>query len=79
MEFKWRSIERVVYVATILVGVIFYVRDEARERAVSETIVNSLLEEVEEINTKLEKHGDYWLEQKEVNGAVITALSIDVE
>ena len=77
MNISWRTIERVVFLVTILTGVIFYIRDEAKERAVRETTVENLMEKMDEMNNKLDRHETYWKNQSEINGRVITYIDID--
>jgi len=79
MEITWKKIERTVYILTILVGVIFYIQDEAKEKATTDLTIVVHTEDIQEIKSKLERNEEYWLEQKEVNGAIITALSLDVD
>ena len=79
MKIEWRTVERIVWLLTIIVGVLLFIRDEAKDRATIENEVAHMREEVKEINKKLERYGEYWMEQKEVNGAVIRALNADIE
>lgn len=79
IKVTWRNIERIVYICTILIGVIFYARDEAKEEATIETEMVNMADDIKEMRSKLNDHDGYWLEQKEVNGAIVTALSLDVE
>jgi hypothetical protein len=73
-KLTWKDL---VYIGTIIAGIVLFFRDESKDRAEEKVIVKQHTEELKKINAKLEKHGEYWLEQKEVNGAVITALGIE--
>ncbi len=74
---NWKIIERIVYIATILIGVALYIRDEAKEKATIETTMVNFSDDVEEIKDKLNKHDGYWIEQMEINGRVITWIELD--
>ena len=79
MELKWANIKEYVYIATIILSIGYHFIDEAKEKATVDADMKHMAQELKEVNKKLDKYGDYWLEQKEVNGAIITALSLDVE
>lgn len=74
INFTWKD---VIYICTIIVGVVLFFRDEAGDKAVLETTVNYNKMEIEEINEKLGRYEEYWLEQKEINGAIINLLRGD--
>lgn len=76
VNITWKD---VIYVGTILVGIAMYFIKGAREQGTLHADVKKNTEELIKVNEKLDKYGDYWMEQKEVNGAVITALGIDDE
>lgn len=77
MKVTWARIKDIIYVLS-LVGVIITWRvDKARTQAVVETNMVNLMEEVEDINAKLDRHETYWINQNEINGRVITYIDID--
>ena len=79
MKIEWRTIERIVFVLTIIIGVIFHFRDKAKSEATTEVKITVHDEDIEWIKRQIEVQNGYWLEQKEVNGAVIRALQLDAE
>ena len=77
MKINWKIVERFVYIATILVGVIFYIRDAGRDKAIIETTMNVVLEDVKEIKKELNKYDEYWIQQTEINGRIIMYIELD--
>lgn len=77
MKVNWKIVERVIYLSTILIGIIFYVRDEAKEKAVIETSMQDVSEDVRDIKKKLEKNDQYWRKQTEINGRIIMYIELD--
>jgi len=77
MKVNWRTAERIIWSLTILVGILFYVRDEAAEKAITEHTLADVLSEVDDINKKLDRHESYWINQNQINGRVITYIDID--
>ena len=79
MTISWRNIERLVFILTVLVGIIFHFRDKAKMEATTEVKIVVHDADIAEIKAKLERNEQYWLEQKEVNGAFIQYLNLDIE
>ena len=77
MKLTWTKIKDYVYIATILIGAIFWVRDEAKEGAVIETNMQNIVDDIADINKKLDRNEEYWINQNEINGRVITYIDID--
>ena len=76
-EAKLKWIERVIYLVTILVGVIFYIRDEAVEKSVLQGDLVEMKGHQLEIISKLDKNDIYWKEQMEINGRVVMYIELD--
>lgn len=79
MEIKWSKIKDWIYLATIALAVLYHFYDEGQEKATTDVTIVVHTEDIAEIKQILKDHGGYWLEQKEINGAIVTALGIDVE
>ena len=77
MKINWKIVERVIYLSTILIGIIFYVRDEAKEKAVIETSMQDVSEDVRDIKKKLDENDEYWRKQTEINGRIIMYIELD--
>jgi hypothetical protein len=72
-----------IYIATLVIGALLWWRDEVKDQATAEADLRSMHEDVSEIksklNVKFNQYDLYWMEQKEVNGSVITALGLEPE
>lgn len=77
MKATWIKIKDYVYIATILIGALLWLRDEAKEDAVVETNMQNLINDIADINKKLDRNEEYWINQNEINGRVITYIDID--
>ena len=76
-ESTYRWIERGVFIITILVGVIFHIRDEAKDDAVIEVTLPLIVEDVNDVEKILRRHEEYWHNQNSINGRVIDYLNSD--
>jgi len=70
MEKKWKWIERAVWALTLIIGVLLYFRDEAKDDAMIETQLNILIE-----NDK--QRTEYWNKQNEINGRIMLYMQLD--
>lgn len=73
----WKWVERGIYIFTLIIMVLFWMRDEAKEDAVIETDMKNLADDVSDINKKLDRNEEYWQNQNRINGRVITYIDID--
>jgi len=76
-EKKWKWVERGVYLFTFVTMIVFYMVDEAKEKAVTETNLTNILSDVEEINKKLYRYETYWINQNQINGRVVAYIDLD--
>ena len=63
MKLTWQNIKDIIYVITIVVGVLLFLRDEAKDEALIEVTLNQLVKNDE-------KREGYWVNQLEFNGTV---------
>ena len=61
----WRWVERGVWALGIVIGVLLWLRDEAKDDAIIETQLKQLVE-----NDKART--EYWNRQNEINGRILT-------
>lgn len=64
MKNKWQWIERGIYLISIIIGVLLFLRDEAKDDALIETKLNILIENDEKQETYIER-------QNEINGKFV--------
>lgn len=74
----WRWLERIIFMSTILIGVIFYVRDNAVDRAMMASRLEQLEKNQDEMLNKMQEFERYWRRQNEINGRIIQYLDLDV-
>ena len=75
-KLRWRWLERSIYLLTIVVGIQFYIRDEAVEKATMEVTIVTVTDDIGEIKDKLDEYGKYWLEQRGINARIITYIDV---
>lgn len=69
-QINWKWIERGIYLITIISGIIFYFRDEAKEEATIDTTLKAIKEKVDDFDKR-------WQNQSELNGRVIMYIELD--
>jgi hypothetical protein len=68
-----------VWVGSILIGVIFWFRDEAKEKATTEVTLQNMEEKIDRVLEKQKTYDGYWHEQTEINGRIVTWMELDGE
>ena len=71
MKLTWRTLERGIYLLSIVGVIITWRADKARSTAIMETTVVNLSDDIKDINKKLERNEDYWRNQLLVTGRII--------
>jgi len=69
-QINWKIIERIIYIATILIGIGLHFIDKAKHQAVIETTLT-------DIKTKVYDFDKRWQNQIELNGRVIMYIELD--
>ena len=73
MKKYWKD---AIYVLTIIIMVMFWFRDEAKEEVELEVTMREIAKDVAEIKTKINRHEEYWLNQMGVNTRLITIADL---
>jgi len=77
-EKVWKWAERTVFALTILIGLVFYIRDNAVDRAMMSARLDQLEQNQEDMLMKMQEFERYWRRQNEINGRIIQYLDMDV-
>jgi len=81
MKLTWAQIKDYIYIGTIIIMVMFYFRDEAREKATLEVTLKEVRDDVSEIKSeqtlKFNKYDTYWIENTKSISRIITVLELD--
>jgi len=81
MKLTWQQIKDYVYIITIILMVVFYFRDEAKEKATMEVTLKEVRDDVSEIksaqNTKFRTYDQYWIKNTENITRIVTVLELD--
>lgn len=81
MKLTWKQIKDYVYIISIILMVVFYFRDEAKEKAVMEVTLKEVRDDVSEIkslqNNKFRTYDQYWIENTKSITRIITVLELD--
>lgn len=78
-KLTFAKIKDIIYIAGIIIGVLFWYRDEVKEDTVQEEQMKTVQKNQEEILKTLHEHGNYWIEQQELNGRVTMYITLDSE
>lgn len=83
MKITWARIKDYVYAITIILMVIFYFRDEAKEKATMEVTLEEVRKDVSEIksaqNVKFQRYDTYWIENTKNITRIVTVLELDAD
>jgi hypothetical protein len=83
MKITWQKAKDFIYLGTILFMIIFYFRDEAKEKATMEVTLQEVREDVLEIksaqNVKFRTYDQYWIQNTENITRIVTVLELDAD
>ena len=83
MKLTWSKIRDYVWAITIILMVLFYFRDEAKEKATMEVTMKEVRDDVSEIKSKQDikfrTYDQYWIKNTENITRIVTVLELDSE
>lgn len=81
MKLTWKNIKDYVYAISIILMVLFYFRDEAKEKATMEVTLEEVRKDVSEIKSvqqiKFRTYDTYWIENTKNITRIVTVLELD--
>lgn len=77
MKLNWKILERGIYLLSLIGVIITWRVDKARTVATTETTVVNMSEDIKEINEKLKRNEEYWLNQMGINSRIVTYIELD--
>lgn len=82
-KLTWSQIKDYIYIASIVVMVLFYLRDEAKEKATLEVTLSEVRADVSEIksiqNVKFQTYDQYWIQNTANITRIVTVLELNAD
>ena len=83
MKITWTNIKDYVYAISIVLMVLFYFRDEAKEKATMEVTLEEVRKDVSEIKStqqiKFRTYDTYWIQNTKNITRIVTVLELDAD
>lgn len=81
MKITWAKVKDYAYAISIILMVLFYFRDEAKEKATIEITLEEVRKDVSEIKSKQDikfnTYDAYWIKNTENITRIVTVLELD--